>query len=179
MNNKLDEILRRVAEKTLESLAFMLPMDEEYQPDEAQRPTEDDSALVASVCFSGPFGGTLFVAFPSCMLSELAENMLGLDFEAAAPTTDQQRDALKELGNVICGNLLPEIAGAEAEFDVGAPELLTQGTIPQSYRQRPLSAGARFWLDSGSVLLGLFTDEPVPAAAGQSADQKKEPQPHD
>ena len=72
-----------------------------------------------------------------------------------------------------------EIAGAEAEFDVGAPELLTQGTIPQSYRQRPPSAGARFWLDSGSVLLALFTDGPVPAAVNQSAGQEKEPQLHD
>ena len=179
MNNKLDEILRRVAEKTLESLAFMLPMSEEYQPDEAQTPTEDDSAMVASVCFSGPFGGTLFVAFPGCMLPELAENMLGLDFEAAAPTTDQQQDALKELANVICGNLLPEIAGTEAEFDVGAPQLLTQGTIPGSYRQRPPAAGAQLCLDSGSAILALFTDGPVPAAADQSADQEKEPQPHD
>ncbi len=179
MNNKLDEVLRSVAEKALESLAFILPMGEEYQPDEAQRPTEDDSALVASVCFSGPFGGTLFVAFPSCMLPELAENMLGLDFEAATPSTDHQQDALKELANVICGNLLPEIAGAKAEFDVGAPDLLTQGTIPQSYRQRPPSAGAQLCLDSGTAVLGLFTDGPAPVAVDQNSGQEKEPQLHD
>jgi CheY-specific phosphatase CheX len=47
--------------------------------------------------------------------------MLGAESEEISP--DQQKDALKEATNVVCGNFLPEIAGPEAVFHIDAPVL--------------------------------------------------------
>ena len=55
---------------------------------------------------------------------ELTENMLGLDEGEAEISSDDQADALKETINVICGNLLPAIAGKDAVFDIQPPEIL-------------------------------------------------------
>ena len=61
----------------------------------------------------------------TCVIPELANNMLGLDDDADITDAEQQ-DALKEILNVICGNVLPAIAGDQVEFNIEAPEILSQ-----------------------------------------------------
>ena len=63
-------------------------------------------------------------------LAELTANMVGAEDPSDVPP-EQQTDGLKELVNVICGNLLPVLAGAEVVFDVHAPILLNRGEIPE------------------------------------------------
>ena len=113
-DTRLNEPLRQVAEETFESLAFMfaMPGDDEFGPD------PDAPLAVARVSFHGPFAGELHLGVSRDMLPDLAANMLGMDEQATAPTPEQQADALRELLNVVCGNLLPAIAGAEAVFNV-------------------------------------------------------------
>ena len=70
--------------------------------------------------FSGPFGGGMELCLPAPALVELAVNMLGAkDGEELSP--EQQHDALKELINVVCGNLLPILAGHTEEFNLRPP----------------------------------------------------------
>src|SRR5512136_617301 len=117
MNKQCEAVLASVAETTLAELAFIFSMPD----DEAVRHVSP--ALVASaVDFVGPFSGTLAVAVSANMLPVIASNMLGLDEEGGSPTPEQERDALKELANVLCGNLLPALAGTEAIFKIEAPE---------------------------------------------------------
>ena len=149
MSHSLDKLLLRVAEGIFEGLAFMLTMLEDEATD------LPSGAAVAAVDFEGPFQGRLLISLADQMLPELATNMLGLE-EQASPTLLQQHDALKELANVVCGNLLPEIAGSEAEFNVSAPFLASNdfpGLPPSDQR---LAAKARLILDSGEVNLALF-----------------------
>jgi len=47
--------------------------------------------------------------------------MLGDEY---ACTVEAQHDALGELGNVICGNVLPAVAGAAATFSLQPPRLV-------------------------------------------------------
>jgi len=115
MNKKLDETLGRVAEEVFESLAFVLPAFEE-EGDPAERygggyseesaPPEAADRTAASISFAGPFEGTLALSASNELLPAIAANMLGLDF-GQVPSQEIQRDALKELLNVTCGNLLP------------------------------------------------------------------------
>ena len=153
MNKQFDDILQSVAEETFESLAFLLPMPE---PDD---PIDCLNATVI-VGFSGPFDGELILTLPQAVLVELTANMLGLDEESDIPVETQQ-DALKELANVVCGNVLPGIAGTTAVFNVAAP-LLTDAANPHSYGDLSPAAIATIHLDEGPATLELLTRGPIP-----------------
>jgi len=60
------------------------------------------------VDFTGRFTGGMELALSASVLAELAANMLGAE-EGTTLSADEQRDALRELANVVCGNLLPAI----------------------------------------------------------------------
>jgi hypothetical protein len=109
------EQLAEVATRTLEELCFLCPMP--LLSDEQREATVDASM---SVRFEGPLTGRLVVSFCGGMLEFLACNMLG-DAEGDA---HMQLDALAELTNVVCGNLLPIIGGIEADFSLFAPQPL-------------------------------------------------------
>lgn len=143
--------LQEVAERTFEDLAFILTTPEEFSDGNIP----GGPTLVTNVVFTGPAEGTLFMSVPQEMLAELADNMLGIE---DAPSEEQRHDALKELLNVVCGNLLPVIAGSQAVFDVGAPAQPKSGSVPQTYRQHEPNAIASLLLDSGQANLALFTD---------------------
>ena len=105
--------------------------------------------------FSGPFKGDLSIAVPVDMCPELASNVLGLDPDDELVTRSPY-DALKELLNIICGNVLTTLAGEEPVFDLTIPEVTmldekgwaafikTDGTV-------------RFVADDVPVLLRLVT----------------------
>jgi hypothetical protein len=153
MNKQHDEVLQSVAEETFESLAFLLPMPE---PDD---PVDAVSAIV-TVGFNGPFNGELILTIPQAVLVELTANMLGLD-EDGDIAVETQQDALKELANVVCGNVLPGIAGTTAVFNVAAPQLNDAAT-PHSYGGLSPAATARIHLDEGLATLELLTQGPIP-----------------
>lgn len=117
MQDDYTEELARVFNEVLEQLAFMFVDD----PD-GDGPDEPLPLAVATMQFNGPRSGTLSLAVPRDMAPALAANVLGLDLEdgliAQAPY-----DALKELLNVTCGNLLTTIAGDEPVFDLTVPEI--------------------------------------------------------
>jgi len=164
MNNTLDETLVRVVQEVLQSLAFVLPALEGEE--EAPQPPSDESWTTGRISFTGPFDGSLILRLSDALLPEVGANMLGLDFgESCSP--DQQTDAFAELLNVICGNLLPALAGQQAVFDVGSAELVADGTVPETVAGHPLVAVARLHMEGGWVELALFAPEHV--AAGTEA----------
>lgn len=144
----LDTTLARVTEETFASLAFMLSMGSQDPP-----PEPAPEAWRAAVRFEGPFAGTVELTVMPEMLVPLAGNMLGLEGDAP-PTPAEQADALRELLNVICGNLLPELAGTEAVFHVEAPRLL--GRDDRAERALPRVASCHMELDSGLAWVSLY-----------------------
>jgi len=164
MNNTLDETLARVAEEVLQSLAFVLPAFEGEE--EATQPPSDESWITGRISFTGPFDGSLILRLSNALLPEIGANMLGLDFgESCSP--EQQMDAFTELLNVICGNLLPALAGQQAVFNVGAAELIADGRAPEAVAGRPLLAVARLHMEGGWAELAFFAPERI--AAGTEA----------
>lgn len=154
-----NQLLSEVGEEIFESLAFMLVMPG-MDDDE---PAPAGPRVAATVDFSGPFGGAVAVAVGEEMLGELATNMLGMD-ETEPPNADQQQDALKELLNVVCGNLLPKLGGADAVFDVHPPELTEAGQLPDAWQGQGPAGRCELPLDTGSAELVLFVDAQAPAA---------------
>ncbi|MEJ2100068.1 MAG: chemotaxis protein CheX [Desulfobacterales bacterium] len=112
MSEKIRTILSRVAVKTFEELVFLCAFDE----DEANS-GQIEPAVAAKISFSGFVSGTLIMKLSAKILPQLTTNMLGVD-EQEETTLDQQYDALKETLNVVCGNLLPEIAGEQEIFNI-------------------------------------------------------------
>jgi len=151
MSDAHKETLQRVAEEQFEQLAFMFPVSAEELPD-----GPPNFAAHAKVGFSGPSAGRVLLAAEGQILPPLAANMLGLD--EGEPSEAEQTDALKELLNVICGNLLPEIAGAEAVFDVQAPEVLDGPAEFEAACGRADAVVADVNLDSGRARLVLLAD---------------------
>jgi CheY-specific phosphatase CheX len=102
--------------RTLEEMCFFFAAP--LLTDE-QRDARPEAAM--SVRFEGPMSGRLVVRLCGGMLGRLAGNMLG-DADGS-PT--MQRDALGEVANVVCGNLLPLIAGPGATFALGKAQPAT------------------------------------------------------
>ncbi len=150
MNSDIDGALRQVAEEAFETTAFMFVLEEEQGG-----PPPQAEAAVAAVRFDGPLCGTLVVAAAAGMLPELAGNMLGLAEDDAPPSSEQQHDAFKELANVICGNLLPCIAGKEAVFDVEAPRLVEKDERDAVTTSREPAAQLHMDLDCGWANLAV------------------------
>jgi len=144
-SKKLGQTLSDVAQQTFEQMAFMLT-------------TPEEERVAVSVTFTGPFSGRLFLSVPNRLLPMLAANMLGAEDEDSS-TGEQRHDSLKELANVICGNLLPVIDSPEAVFDVGAPELTAEGNLPTDLNGQAPAAAARLAFDEGQTELVLYLDK--------------------
>lgn len=115
MSKKLETELYKAAAMTFEELSFMLPTPE---IDEQQLNAQVEAAV--SVDFEGPFSGKLLVKVYGGLLPILAANMLG---EEEVTSRTQQYDALGEIANVICGHMLPGIAGSKDIFHVSPPRM--------------------------------------------------------
>jgi hypothetical protein len=118
-----------------------------------------------SVRFDGAGRGRVVIAVSDTLLPAIARNMLGAD---AAPEPRLQRDALGELANVLCGTLLPALAGPAAAFRLAAPDAIDPaGAAPGGAGER-LAAAARFALDEGSAVALLFAADVDPPAPSRS-----------
>ncbi len=175
MCNELDNTLYRVAEDVLASLAFMLPMLPEEVSDRADE--SNSPTWAASVAFTGHADGNVMLVICDEMLRHLAANMLGLPEEAPEASETQQHDALRELVNVICGNLLTEIWSPEETFTMSPPRLLGQDVCLESACEHPPAGRARLEVIEGRADVALFVDDrpalgesaPASAALGQPA----------
>lgn len=158
MTQNHSKLLSEVAGETLEQLAFIFSF-----PEEADSTAILESEITgAQVAFSGPRQGELLLVVSSSVLPELAANMLGLE-DGEVVLEDQQKDALKEVVNVICGNLLPHIGGVDAVFDIQPPAILDGAAVKE--RVIDCQAKAADWsravlsLDEGECQVYLLTTE--------------------
>jgi CheY-specific phosphatase CheX len=156
MNAANSEILTGVVADTLEKLAFLFAV-----PLEGPVPEDTRELATVRVRFSGPLCGGMQLSLSRPVLAELAGNMLGAD-DGSALSADEQHDALRELINVICGNLLPLIGGSSAEFNIQPPAVLTAGASGAG-EFGPVNAVSNLSVENGICLVALQLDGPVPA----------------
>ena len=162
MEQQLKSIIAATANDTLEKLAFLFAFtDDEWSDD------QPESMVTGRVAFNGHFSGFLMIQLSTEVIPELACNMLGLDDEDEISDAEQQ-DALKEILNVICGNVLPAISGDQVEFNIDAPEILT---LPDAVQVRTIhkpASAVRLNLEEGVCDLFFFVDGDIPEIAIQS-----------
>lgn len=154
--------LAAVAKEVLETMAFTFEMPGEEAP-------ESTDLLRATVGFRGPFGGAVSLALPRSMMPDIVVNMLGVGEDEIPPEQDQ-RDAIGELANVICGNLVQVLAGPQPIFDLAPPKI----DIPPLHADAKKGAvtSTRIPLENGwaEVSLILHTNEvQAPVASNPAA----------
>lgn len=150
-----NHLLFQVAEKTFGELAFLLVKPDELVP--ARRSSCPVWAYVARVEFIGPFGGEMQLGITEDLLHPLATNMLGIEENEEWPEGVIREDALTELLNVTCGNLLPMIAGDQAVFHIGEPGVIPQ-FLPPPPEKYALAGRIVLHLDIGAACLACYAD---------------------
>ncbi|MBI2886037.1 MAG: chemotaxis protein CheX [Chloroflexi bacterium] len=149
MDDRLAVELLRATASTFEDLCFMFLVSE---PEEGSAPIRPRA--VAQVLFRGPLDGRLTVQVDRAVLRSIAVNMLG---DEEAPSSAQQRDALGELANVICGHLLPRVTSPLEVFQMGAPRVRElRASAPDG--GDPPAAAVQVLLDEGPAEVRLFLD---------------------
>jgi CheY-specific phosphatase CheX len=143
MTTSLETSLFRAAATTFEELGFLFPS---RDLDDAQ--SDAAPAVAVEVGFDGETAGALIVQLCGDILGDLAANMLG---QEEAPEERLQLDALGEVANVICGNVLPTLAGGQAVYRLEAPRPVATAVEPA---QRP-RAHVRVGLDGGRADIWL------------------------
>lgn len=146
MATRLDDALFACCTRVFEELTFAL-LSAELAPNSMGTPT-----VGARITFAGPFRGELVLRLPRAVLPELVAAMIGED---EPPSDEAQRDALGEIANVICGNLLPLIAGREALFRLDAPRV---GDVAGEVVPATAVAAATIPLEGGPVEATLLVE---------------------
>jgi CheY-specific phosphatase CheX len=149
--------LLTAATSTFESLALLFA---EVPPSGAQASAPLTHAV--RVAFAGPCAGALDVAVSDDLAVALAANMLGLDPDAVRADAGVRQDAVGELANVVCGNVLPLVAGREAVFHLAAP---VARPVPAATDAPPPHGAAlteTLGVDGGRAVLTLVLDDPAP-----------------
>lgn len=156
MEQKVKNILAGVTSDTLEKLAFLFVFPDEERVSDGPQPV-----IAGRVEFNGFFSGSMVLRMSSSVLPELSANMLGVDDDAEVSPEDQQ-DAFKELLNVICGNLLPAIAGDHVVFNIEAPEIILENdSNAEMDKEKPLCV-ERLTVEDGSCDVYLFIKGELP-----------------
>lgn len=156
MNAAISGILTDVVIDTLQKLAFLFAA-----PLEGPAPEDTRELATVRVRFSGPVCGGMQLGLSRPVLAELAGNMLGAD-DASALSADEQYDALRELINVICGNLVPMIGGGTAEFNIQTPFIPAAGASAAG-EFASVDAVSHLSVESGICVAALRLDGPAPA----------------
>lgn len=142
-----------------EELALLLAVPDaaaDAAPDAAPDAANDAEPLAGGVrvAFAGPLHGALTVHVTAGVLDAVAANMLGrhLPPDDASGRDSLRRDALGELANVLCGTLLPALAGRRAEFRLSPPAWLGTAAADAA---RPVAAAA-LALEGGRAEVRLY-----------------------
>lgn len=83
----------------------------------------------ATMSFKGAATGRVSIRVAISVLDSVVENLLDPTSDPAELAT-RRGDVLKEMLNMLCGNLLTEYFGSEPIFDLSPPELLGDPTLP-------------------------------------------------
>jgi CheY-specific phosphatase CheX len=156
----LTERLQETGALAFEELAFVYT-DREVPAERRAIPATAE----VRVGFRGPMSGELLVRVHGELLATLATNMLG---EVEPPADRLQRDALGEIANVICGNLLPAVGGASNVFRLDAPavrDLRREASSAPS--GRPMARAELALGDDGWAELELYVEPPSADGGGE------------
>lgn len=150
MKQPIEDILREASIKTFEDACFMYLVPE-LKDEQKKLPLE----AVAEVKFKGDSSGKLIVAASDDLFAAIAKNMLSTE----SPTALQKKDALGEVANIICGNVIPSLDRTSKKgYKIFSPKFFGKDEIKKEESGSPL-AQITLNLNQGRADIKLFVDE--------------------
>ncbi|MCB9357312.1 MAG: chemotaxis protein CheX [Calditrichaeota bacterium] len=123
MHANLEHCVLTAASKVFETSAFLTV----YPLEEGQElPTPEQGATMQ---FRGEAAGRVSIRIAVSVLDEIVQNLL--EVESEEEFVQRRSDVLKEMLNMITGNLLTEYFGSGPVFDLSPPEFLGEQPFPQ------------------------------------------------
>ncbi|MBU0595985.1 chemotaxis protein CheX [Candidatus Bipolaricaulota bacterium] len=116
MQQQKSATLTAIFSDVLANLAFMFTDDEDSHSEANGVWSE------ASIEYYGCVNGALRLVYPEAFAIELAANLLGTD-PGCEDAESQAGDAVKELMNIVCGQLVTALHGTEAVFNLSIPRV--------------------------------------------------------
>lgn len=150
MNTQIEKFLIESTVKTLEDLCFM------YQEPELKDAQENlPLEAAAEVKFrSDDFTGKLLIETRGGLFSAIATNILSID----DPNTKQKKDALGEIANIICGNVVPSLGEGGREYKIEPPISLNKNDLLKEERRKEPVAEITLNFNDGRADIKLFVD---------------------
>lgn len=139
--------LKEAISEVLETMCFLCPVP--VEPHETFNLDEEDP-VSTEIHFRGSGGGTLRIEFSKGLASLIVESFLGEDHSQM--DDEQRRDTLREITNMIGGNLLQRIDPG-GRLTLSVPSLCPPSAVPT--RGRPQLA-----MDVEGHALRVFVEEP-------------------
>jgi CheY-specific phosphatase CheX len=120
----LNQELYELTLESLEKLFFLFPT-LDFGEEQKRAPFEAGSQMD----FVGSYQGKMFIFLYGNLLQKLATAMLE---SSEGLLSSALQDVLNEWNNILCGNILPFVAGTEALFKMSPPVLATLADLPSS-----------------------------------------------
>ena len=154
MKTRVENALKEAGLKTFEETCFMYPVPELKDLQE-MLPLE----AAAEVKYRGDFTGRLLIETRGGLFKAIAVNMLSIQ----DPTGEQKTDALGEIANIICGNVIPALGGVRQGYRIEAPKNIPLSETQNNLLGEPLVQTV-INLNQGRVDLKFYVDGyyPVP-----------------
>ncbi len=149
MNPAIEPALRQAALTTFGDMCMALPS-VEMSVEQIESPFEAE----VRVRFHGSVRGEVSVRLYGTVLDSLAQGMRG---DNELMPTDLLRDALGEIGNVICGNALPLVAGEHGKYRLDPPRAALANDPPLG--GPAVQTKTQVGLDGGRAEVGIYLEE--------------------
>ncbi len=153
MDNSARHVINDLFADVLEQLVFIFA---EPAP-KAELPTNAESVLQVNINFTGHMSGKLVLMSPESVCAEMAMNMLGANSTEEISAADAH-EAIKELVNISCGQLLTALAGNGPVFDLSPPDI----SRPDSTAWMEMLNDEQtfgYFTDGGPLLLRFLTNQ--------------------
>jgi CheY-specific phosphatase CheX len=130
MKSKIEKVLEEAAVNTFEDICFM------YQVPELKDIQKNLTLeAAAEVKYRGDYTGKLLIETRGGLFSAIAANILSIN----SPSSLQKRDALGEIANIICGNVVTSLGRSKLGYKIESPKSLKKDELLKEKRQgKPL-----------------------------------------
>jgi len=162
MKTQIEKVLLESTVRTFEDLCFM------YQEPEL-KDTQENLPLEAAAEVkyrSDDFTGKLLIETRGGLSSAIATNILSND----DPSVQQKKDALGEIANIICGNIVPSLGEGGREYKIEPPRSLNKNDLLKKEWQEEPVVEITLNFNDGRADIKLFVDGYSAAAKEKKSD---------
>jgi CheY-specific phosphatase CheX len=154
MKTRIENVLTEATIRTFEDICFMY-LEPELKDSQKNMALE----AAAEVKFRGDLTGKLVIESRGGLSSAIAANMLSND----NPSSQQKKDALGEIANIICGNIVPSLGRRKGPgYKIESPIFLNKDELLKEEKGKPF-AEVSLNFNKGRADIKLFVDDHNPS----------------